>query len=251
MYKKMEGFAIVTGSSRGLGAGMAKQLAKEGYDVVINYVSEHSKEKAEAVAAECREKYGVGTVVFRGDVSDYAICKEMVEAGVKAFGDKIAVLVSNAGIQHLSRFEALAPEDYEYLIKVELLGSMHLSHIVLPYMQKEKNGCIIYISSVVGLQGLALEADYGAAKAGMHGFMRSLARENAADNIRINTIAPGLIYTDIFKGCDENVTKATLSTVPMGRFGEVEDIAECMSYIVNAKYLTGQIISPNGGMTMY
>lgn len=251
MYKKMDGFAIVTGSAKGLGAGMIRQLAKEGYDVVINYVSESSKVKAEALAEEVRNEHGVGAVVFQGDVSKYEVCQAMVQAGIDAFGDKIAVLVNNAGVTNHLRFEELTHEQYERLIGIELMGSMHCTHVVLPYMQKAKDGCILFTSSVAGFFGQANEPDYTAAKAAMHGFARALARENAENNVRVNCIAPGLIWTDIFNGAPQELIDANVATIPMKRFGEIEDIAECMSYIINAKYVTGQIISPNGGVAMY
>ncbi|MBQ9852145.1 MAG: SDR family NAD(P)-dependent oxidoreductase [Ruminiclostridium sp.] len=251
MYKKMEGFAIVTGSARGLGAAMVRQLAKEGYDVVINHVSDSSREIAENLAVEVRREYGVGAIVFQGSIEDYSTCKAMVDAGVEAFGDKIAVLVNNAGIQHSNRFEDMTPEEYEHLIKVELLGSMHCTHIVLPYMQKVKDGCIVFITSVAGICGPEGQADYSAAKAGMHGFMRVLNSENARNNIRVNCIAPGAFRTDIFNYFPQEVVDGITANIPLRRMGDPVECAECLSYIINAKFLAGQIISPNGGGTTF
>ena len=151
MYKKIDGFAIVTGGARGLGAAMVRQLAKEGYDVVINHVSNSSGEVAKALAEEVKAEYGVGAIVFQGDVSSYEVCKNMVEAGVEAFGDKVAVLINNAGITNASRFDQNTPENYERLIRIELLGSMHCTHCVLPYMEKAKEGCIIFITYFICL----------------------------------------------------------------------------------------------------
>jgi len=251
MYKKMDGFAIVTGSARGLGAAMVRQLAKEGYDVLINHVSDSSKPIAQALAEEVKKEYGVGAIVFQGSIEDYSTCKAMVDAGVAAFGEKIAVLVNNAGIQHSNRFEDMTPEEYEHLIKVELLGSMHCTHIVLPYMQKAKDGCIVFITSVAGICGPEGQADYSAAKAGMHGFMRVLNNENVRNNIRVNCIAPGAFRTEIFDYFPKEVVEEITAGIPMHRMGEPVECAECLSYIINAKYLSGQIISPNGGGTTF
>ena len=250
-YNKIEGFAIVTGGARGLGAAMAEQLAAEGYDLLINYVSDRSKQIADELAARLMEQYGVGVVTFQGNVSSYDTCKAMVEAGVAAFGDKIAVLINNAGIQSNQTFEAMTPEHYTELINIELLGSMHCTHIVLPYMQKAEAGCIISMSSICGLYGQEGQADYSAAKAGLIGFTRAVAHENAAKHVRVNCIAPGLIVTDMVKGLPEDIVEAFRLTIPMQMLGQPDDISQCMSYIVNAKYLTGQVISPNGGSAMY
>lgn len=251
MYKKIDGFAIVTGGARGLGAAMVRQLAKEGYDVVINHVSESSGVIAQALADEVKAEYGVGAITFKGDVGSYEVCKNMVEAGVEAFGDKIAVLVNNAGITNATRFDQNTPEKYERLIRIELLGSMHCTHCVLPYMEKAKDGCIVMISSVAGLSGVAGQVEYSAAKAGMHGFMRALTQEVSEFNIRVNTIAPGAIETEIFNVFPKEVIDGITASIPLKRFGQPEEIAEAMSYIINAKYLQGQIISPNGGNCQY
>ena len=251
MYNKIEGFAIITGGARGLGAAMAEQLAKEGYDLVLNYVSDRSRAIADELAARLKEQYGVGVITFQGNVASYDTCKAMVEAGVEAFGDKIAIMINNAGIQSNQTFEAMTPEHYTELINIELLGSMHCTHLVLPYMQKAEAGCIINMSSICALYGQDTQADYSAAKAGLIGFTRAIARENAAKHIRVNAIAPGLIVTDMVKGLPEEIVESFRLGIPMQMLGQPEDIAQCMSYIVNAPYLTGQTISPNGGMAMY
>ena len=246
-----KGFAIVTGSAKGLGAGMVRQLAKEGYDVLINHVSESSGPKAAALAEEVIKEYGVGAIVFKGDVSSYEVCQDMVKAGVEAFGENLSVLINNAGLTNSNTFESIPHEKYEYLIGVEVLGAMNCTHVALPYMQKNKGGNIIFTSSIGGLLGQVTEAPYSGAKAFLHGFARALARENVGYGIRVNCIAPGLIWTDIFNGCSEEVLAATKASIPMQRFGEIEDVAQAMSYLLSANYVTGQIISPNGGIAMY
>lgn len=251
MIRKMEGFAVVTGSSRGLGAYMIRQLASEGYDVVINHVSDSSKEKAAALAAEVTEKHGVKSVVVQGDVSSYENCEKLVVAGEEAFGTKLAVFVSNAGIHNMKLFQDLKQSEYEHVLSVELFGALHCAHVAIPRMQKAKEGCLVFITSIAGLYGQVTEADYSAAKAGMHGLMRALARENAEVNVRVNCIAPGNIETEIFDIVPEEILKPLIESIPMKRLGQPEDVSECLSYIINAPYLTGQIISPNGGMAMY
>lgn len=251
MYRKIDGFAVVTGGARGLGAAMAEQLAREGYDVVINYVSDRSTPVAQQLADRLKQEYGVGALPFQGDVSSYDTCRAMFDAGIAAFGDKVAVLINNAGIQSNKPFQEIEPAAYQRLISIELLGAMHCTHIALPYMQKAHNGCIINISSVCALYGQALQSDYDAAKAALIGFSRGIANENAKNNIRVNCIAPGLIATDMVAGLPEEQVEAYRLTIPLQRLGTPEDISECMSYIVNATYLTGQVISPNGGVAMY
>jgi 3-oxoacyl-[acyl-carrier protein] reductase len=246
-YNKIQGFAIVTGGARGLGKAMVLQLASEGYDVVINYVSSSSNPLAEEVAKRCKEEFGVGAICVQADVSEYENCRLIVQAGIAAFGDRIAVLINNAGYQNGRLFHDLAHEKYEKLIGVELLGSMHLTHLVLPYMRKVKNGCIICISSIGAKNGQAMQCDYDAAKAGMYGFIRGIASENAMMNIRANTISPGNVMTELWEAFPKEAVDAVAQTIPMKRMGMPEDIAQCMSYIVNATWLTGQDISPNGG----
>ena len=248
---KIEGFAIVTGGARGLGAAMSEELASEGYNVLINHVSEGSRAKAEALAEKLEKEYGVKAITFKGDVADYDTCKAMVQAGVDAFGDKIAVLINNAGIQSNQTFEAMDPAHYQQLIGIELLGSMHMTHLVLPYMQKVNAGCIISMSSICGLYGQDTQADYSAAKAGLIGFSRAIARENAARHNRVNCIAPALMKTDMVAGLPEDIVEQFRLGIPMQMLGEPKDIAQAMAYIVNAPYLTGQVISPNGGSAMY
>ena len=247
MSKK--GFAIVTGSARGLGVGMVLQLAEEGYDVVINYTSSSSAPLAEAVAEKARG-FGVGAIVVQGSVEDYDQCEKIVQAGVDAFGDKIAVLVNNAGIAGGTMFKDLDPKAYKRMVDIHLIGTMNCSHIVIPYMVKANIGCIINISSVCGIMGVPGQADYSAAKAGVIGFTKALAKELGGFNIRVNCIAPGMIATEMVAAQPKEAVDALKAITPLGCLGEVEDIAECMSYIVSAKFLTGQTISPNGGLTI-
>ena len=246
---KKDGFAIVTGGSRGLGEGMALRLAKEGYDVVVNYVSDKSAAKADEVVREI-EKYGVKGLAVQADVSDYEKCKKIVDEGVSAFGKNIAVLVNNAGIESGKSYLDITEPEYRNMINVALLGQMNCVHLVLPYMVQSNQGCIINISSVVGMMGVENQIDYAAAKGGIIGMTKAMAKEFAKYNIRVNSIAPGMIWTDMLKGTSQEGVEFLKSITPLKMIGDVGDIADCMAYIVGAKFLTGQIISPNGGLTI-
>ena len=246
---KLEGFAIVTGSSRGLGKGMVLQLAKEGYNVVINHVRAESAVMAEAVAKEARS-YGVDAITVQGAVEDYGQSKKIVQAGIDAFGDKIAVLVNNSGIASGKLFQDMTPDMFRRMIDVDLVGTLNCSHVVIPHMIAAKAGCIISLSSVCGIMGVVTQVDYSAAKAGVIGFTKALAKELGGYNIRVNAIAPGMIATEMVAEQDPADVEALKSITPLGMLGTVDDVSDCMSYILNAKFLTGQVISPNGGLTI-
>lgn len=245
-----EGFAIVTGGARGLGKGIVLQLAKEGYDVVFNYISDGSQEPAQALVQQLKEEYGISALAVQADTSDYDQCKKVLEMGIEAFGEKIAVLVNNAGIAGLNLFVDRPVDQYNRLIQVNLMSVFHNTHLVLPYMIAQKSGAIINMSSQAGLNGVPYQVDYSAAKAGVIGFTKALAKEVGQHNIRVNAIAPGNILTDIWKVIPPEVAEAEKTRIPLGKFGTIEDVAECMSYLLNASFVTGQTLSPNGGQTI-
>ncbi|HHV32761.1 SDR family NAD(P)-dependent oxidoreductase [Caproiciproducens sp. LBM24188] len=242
--------AIVTGGSRGLGEGMVLKLAEMGYNVVVNFVSDRSKEKAESLIAKIEKDYGVSGLAVQADVADYESCKKIVDASIEKFGRKIDVLVNNAGIDNNLSFLKIKPEQYTRLINVNLMSYLHCSHLVLPYMVEANEGCIVNVSSIGGMMGVAEQADYCAAKSGVIGLTRGLAIEFGRNNIRVNTIAPGMIWTDMLREADQAAVAALKQAIPLGDIGEVDDIAGCLEYLVKAKYVTGQTISPNGGILM-
>ncbi len=248
--ENMSKTAIVTGGSRGLGEGMILKLAEMGYNVVANYVSDRSKVLAESLIKKIETKYGVQGMAFQADVSDYDSCKALFEATVARFGEKIDVLVNNAGIDNNLSFLEIKPEQYKRLMDVNLMSYMHCAHLVIPYMIKQKEGYIINVSSIGGMMGVADQADYCAAKSGVIGFTRGLAVEFGRYNIKVNNIAPGMIWTDMLREADQTAVQALEQMIPLGKIGEVDDISGCMEYLVKAKYLTGQTISPNGGLVM-
>lgn len=245
-----EGFAIVTGGARGLGKGIVIQLAKEGYDVVFNYISDSSLARSQELIAQVEAEYGVRALAVQGDTSEYDQCQKMLEAGIAAFGDKIAVLVNNAGIAGLNLFVDRPVDQYCRVIQVNLLSVFHNTHLVLPYMIAQKSGSIINMSSQAGLNGVPYQVDYTATKAGIIGFTKALAKEVGKHGIRVNAIAPGNILTDIWEIIPKEVAEAEKTKITLGEFGTIEDVAECMSYLLHANFVTGQTISPNGGQTI-
>jgi 3-oxoacyl-[acyl-carrier protein] reductase len=244
---KREGYAILTGGSRGIGEGLFMRLAKEGYDIVAAHVSDSSVAKTRALIESAQREYGIRAVSVQADVRKYDQCKKIVDAGVSAFGENIAILVNNAGVSAKKGFAASTPEEYTHTIDVNLMGALHCSHATLPYMMKQKCGCIVNTSSIGGLIGLPTQIEYSAAKAGIIGFTKALAKEVGQYNIRVNSIAPGWILTDITRNAN---LEAAIKATPLGFIGEPEDIADCLSYIIGARFLTGQTISPNGGFVI-
>lgn len=246
--------SIITGGSRGIGEAMALKLGELGYNVVINYRSDSSKVLSDNLAAKINKDYGVETLVVKADVSKYEDCENLVKATVEKFGDKIDVLVNNAGITNNCNWIDIKREQYENVINTNLMSFLHMTHLVLPHMinhsSKDSQCCIVNTSSVGGLTGVINQADYCASKSGIIGLTRALALEFAGRSVRVNAIAPGMIMTDMLRGVNQDELKALASTIPEGFIGDVSDIAGALSYILTAPYLTGQIISPNGGFVL-
>jgi len=245
----MAKLAIVTGGSRGLGRAMVLRLGKMGYNVVMNYVSDSSGKECEKNLEELR-KMSVDGIYIQADASTYEGCEKVVNAAVEKFGDKIDVLINNAGVSNNAEFHTQNHEDYEWLIRVNLLSVMHMTRLVLPYMVEAKEGNIINISSIGGLMGVINQADYCATKSGIIGFTRALALEYADRNIRVNAICPGMIDTDILKGVNQDELKALAATIPLGKIGDPECIAGSMQYLIENDYTTGTYLTPNGGIHM-
>lgn len=239
--------AIITGAARGLGAAMAKRMASLGYNIVIGDL-ENNAESANNVIQEAKEKYGVDGLAVFGDLSTYQGTKNLVDATIERFGEKIDVCINNIGICTNLPFVELKPEQYERVIQVNLIGYFHMCKQVVPYMIKANEGCIINVASVGGMMGVAEMADYCASKAGVIGLTRSLAVELGKYKIRVNAICPGNIMTDMLRGYDQDALQAYVDVTPLGKIGEPEDIAEAAEFIVKSGYLTGQSISPNGGI---
>lgn len=246
--------AIITGGSRGIGKAMALKLGELGYNVVINYVSESSKAKAEEIAEQIKKDYNSDSLIVRADVSKYEDCEALVKAAVDQFGENIDVLVNNAGITNNSNWLDIEHEAYERVISTNLMSLLHMTHLVLPHMvnhSDQEHQCVIAnTSSVGGMTGVINQADYCAAKSGVIGLTRALALEFAGRGVRVNAIAPGMIMTDMLRGVNQDELNVLAATIPLGHIGDVSDIAGALEYILTAPYLTGQIISPNGGFVL-
>lgn len=246
--------AIITGGSRGIGEAMSLKLGELGYNVVINYHSDKSKALSDAIADKLKNEYHVDALVVKADVSKYEDCEALVKAAVERYGENIDVLINNAGITNNCNWIDIKPEAYERVIATNLMSFLHMTHLVLPHMvnhsSKEEQCCIVNTSSVGGLTGVINQADYCAAKSGIIGLTRALALEFAGRGVRVNAIAPGMIMTDMLRGVNQDELNALAATIPEGYIGDVSDIAGAMEYILKAPYLTGQVISPNGGFVL-
>ncbi len=241
--------AIITGGSRGLGRAMALKLGELGYNISINYRSDSSKQITEDLVEEIKKEYGVEAIAVQADVSKFEDCKKLVDTTIETFGDTIDALVNNAGITNNCNFIDLQPEEYERVINTNLVSMMHMSHLALPYMV-DRETCIVCTASVGGMTGVINQADYCAAKTGVIGLVRALALEFAPRKVRVNAIAPGMIMTDMLRGVNQDELNALAATIPLGKIGDVSDIAGALGYILEAPYLTGQVISPNGGFVL-
>ncbi|MFS9371809.1 3-oxoacyl-[acyl-carrier-protein] reductase [Streptococcus infantis] len=235
---------FITGSSRGIGLAIAHKFASLGANVVLNSRGEISEE----LLAEFKP-YGVKILAISGDVSDFADAKRMVDQAIEELGS-VDVLVNNAGITQDTLMLKMTEEDFEKVLKVNLTGAFNMTQSVLKPMIKAREGAIINMSSVVGLMGNIGQANYAASKAGLIGFTKSVAREVANRNVRVNAIAPGMIESDMTAVLSDKVKDAMLAQIPMKQFGQAEQVAEVTAFLASQDYLTGQVIAIDGGLTM-
>ena len=242
----MEKVAIVTGGSRGIGRAIVESLARKGIKVIANY------NKSEEKANELKEKLAKENIIidiFKADVSKRADVKEMIDYVISKYG-KIDILINNAGISQEKMFQDITDEDWDEIIKVNLYSVFCVTQEVIKNMLKNKEGCIINISSIYGLTGGSCEVHYSASKAGIDGLTKGLAKEVGPSNIRINSIAPGAIDTDMNKDVTEEEWKQIEYETPLNKRGKPEDIARCAAWLVDDEFTTGQVISPNGGLVI-
>lgn len=235
---------FITGSSRGIGLAIAHKFASAGANIVLNGRGQISDEVLAEFAG-----YPVKVVAISGDVSDSTDAKRMIEEAIAALGS-VDVLVNNAGITRDKIMLKMTEEDFEQVLKVNLTGAFNMTQAVLKPMTKARQGAIINLSSVVGLTGNVGQANYAASKAGLIGFSKSVAREVAGRNIRVNVIAPGFIESDMTDGLSEKIKEASLAQIPMKRFGNTEEVADVALFLAGQEYLTGQVIAIDGGLTM-
>ena len=243
----MEKVAIITGASRGIGREIAKSLAKKGIKVIANY--NHSKEKAENLKKEL-QKEGYEIEIYQADVSKKSECKKLVEYTLEKY-KKIDILINNAGIDKYQLVTEVTENDWNEIINTNLYSAFCMCQEVLPNMIHNKKGCIINISSIWGIVGASTEVVYSISKAGMDGLTKALAKEVGPSNIRVNSIAPGYIETDINKDVTQEEKNEILKTIPLEKIGEPTDIAKCVNWLIEDNYTTGQIISINGGWVIY
>lgn len=237
---------LITGASRGIGRAIAKKFAKAGNKVIANY--NNSKEKAEELQKELQQE-NIEIDIIKADVSKREECKELVEYTINKYG-KIDVLINNAGISVWGPFTDLTDEEWQNILQTNLYSAIAMTQETIKYMIKEQNGCIINISSIWGIVGASCEVAYSITKAGIDGLTKSLAKELGPSNIRINSIAPGIIETDMTSDFTEEEKEEIVDQIPLGKIGKPEDIAKVAEWLIEDNYTTGQIISPNGGWTI-
>ena len=239
----MRKVALVTGSSRGIGAAIARTLSREGWAVCINYIEQ--AEKAEALARELRASGGEA-LVCRADVADRRAVDTMVAAVRRELGP-VSLLVNNAGIAEQRQFQDIEPAFWERLFAVNVNGNFHCTQAVLPDMLHAHAGCIVNISSIWGSHGASCEAAYSATKHAIIGLTRSLSAELSLSGIRVNCVAPGVIDTDMVQVLGQETLRQLAQEIPLGRLGRPEEIAETVLHLVNNPYITGQVITVDGG----
>ena len=235
--------ALITGSSRGIGAAIARSLAADGWSVCINYIQQ--REKAEALVSELRAK-GCTAISWQADVADSKAVSEMVAHAQSELG-RISLLVNNAGIAGQMQFQDITPEAWQRMFSVNLGGCFNTIHELLPSMLSAHDGCIINISSIWGSHGASCEVAYSSTKHAIIGLSRSLAAELAPSGIRVNCVAPGVIDTDMVQVLGQETLAMLSEEIPLGRLGRPEEIAEAVMFLAGSKYTTGQVISVDGG----
>lgn len=239
--------ALVTGSSRGLGRAIALELARRGYQVAVHA---RSTESAQAVVAAIRQAGGVAEA-FAADIGQAAACQELIKVVSDALGS-LEVLVNNAGITKDTLALRMRDSDWSSVIDTDLSSAFYLSRAALRGMLSRKWGRIVNLSSVVGVVGNVGQANYVAAKAGLIGLTKALAKEYASKGITVNAVAPGFITSDMTAGLTEELKAAYLAQIPAGRFGAPEEVAHAVAFLVSdeAAYINGQTLIVDGGMVM-
>ena len=236
--------AVVTGAAKGIGKAIALAFAKEGCNIVLNYHSSLDDETVQEI-----EACGVTCMPVQGDVSDFAFAADMMKKVKKELGS-VDILVNNAGITKDMLLMRMTEEQFDSVIQTNLKGTFNMIRHASSIMLKQRSGAIINMSSVVGVMGNVGQANYAASKAGIIGLTKSTATELAARGVTCNAIAPGFVETDMTAALSEDLQKQMLETIPLKRYGQVDDIAQAAVFLAKNTYITGQVLHVDGGMCM-
>ena len=240
--------ALVTGASRGIGAAIASKLASLGCDVAINYAG--NIQKAEETLNSVKA-YGVNAQIYQANVANYEEVEAMTKQIIKDFGH-LDIIINNAGITSDNLMMRMDQDSFDSVIDVNSKGTWNVCKSITRPILKQRSGVIINLSSVVGINGNVGQVNYAASKAGVIGLTKSLAKEFASRNIRVNAVAPGYVKSDMTAKLSEEITEKVLENIPLGQLGEVEDIANAVAFLVSdeARYITGQVLVVDGGMAI-
>ena len=236
--------AVVTGAAKGIGKAIALAFAKEGCNIVLNYHSSLDDETVQEI-----EACGVTCMPVQGDVSDFAFAADMMKKVKKELGS-VDILVNNAGITKDMLLMRMTEEQFDSVIQTNLKGTFNMIRHASSIMLKQRSGANINMSSVVGVMGNVGQANYAASKAGIIGLTKSTAKELAARGVTCNAIAPGFVETDMTAALSEDLQKQMLETIPLKRYGQVDDIAQAAVFLAKNTYITGQVLHVDGGMCM-
>lgn len=237
---------VVTGGSRGIGAEIVKLLAKANHNVILNY---NKSEKCAKNVERDLKNLGCTVDIFKADVSKKEEAESLIKFAINKYG-RIDVLVNNAGISQTKLFTEITDEDWQNMISNNLNSAFYCTREAVKNMIHNKNGLVVNISSIWGVTGASMEVHYSTAKSGLIGFTKALAKELGPSNIRVNAIAPGIIDTDMCKEYSEEEKEKIKEEIPLEKIGTAENIAKCIKWLIEDDYVTGEVISINGGWYM-
>lgn len=241
--------AVVTGGAKGIGAAISVALAKAGYNVIMGYKT--SRERAEELAKVIISGYGVSCEAVYCDVTDVESARNIVDIAAKKYGS-VDILVNNAGVAQQKLFTDITDDDWNRMIGVNLTGVFNTCRVASKYMVSQKSGSIVNISSMWGQVGASCEVHYSAAKAGVIGLTKALAKELAPSGVRVNCVCPGVVMTDMMKDFSEETLRELSEETPLGKLGTPKEIADAVAFLCSdrASFITGQILGVNGGFVI-